>query len=232
LKDLAAHHLSRLPMFAALDPEEIDEIVDMATLAEWREGEVIFTAGQPAERFLLLLAGVVRPMRTTPEGGQTVPLHIPAGQLIGLAVAMGRDSYPATAVAATRCVTLSWPSRLWVEFSVRYEGFVAEAWHEIGARMEELHQRIEDLATRSAEHRIASALLRMARQAGRPKETGVAIGFPVTRATIAEMTGTTIFTVSRLLSAWEKQGIIASTRKHITLTDPARLEALCDTDGT
>jgi len=217
-------------MFAALDPTEIDEIVDMATLAEWREGDAIFTAGQPADRFLLLLVGVVRPMRTTREGEQTVPLHVPAGQLFGLAVAMGRDTYPATAVAATRCVTLAWPSRLWSEFAARYEGFASEAWHEIGQRLEELHEKIEDLATRGAEHRIASALLRMASQAGQKSDIGVAIGFPVTRANIADMTGTTIYTVSRLLSSWEKQGIIASTRKNIILTDLRRLSAICKTE--
>ncbi|MGB5871317.1 MAG: helix-turn-helix domain-containing protein, partial [Albidovulum sp.] len=45
-------------------------------------------------------------------------------------------------------------------------------------------------------------------------------------ANIAEMTGTTLHTVSRLLSAWEKRGIVQSTRRHIVVTDPHQLVLL------
>lgn len=50
---------------------------------------------------------------------------------------------------------------------------------------------------------MARAILRLISEAGRPVETGVEIDFPISRQDIAEMTGTTIFTVSRLLSTWE-----------------------------
>ena len=136
---------------------------------------------------------------------------------------MGRDTYPATAVAAKDCVTLSWPSRLWPEFIAKYRGFATESWHEIGDRMQELQERVAELSTRAVEQRIAGALLRMVNQSGRKVEDGIEITFPITRATIAEMTGTTLHTVSRLLSGWEREGIVASTRKHVTVTDPHRL---------
>ena len=57
-------------------------------------------------------------------------------------------------------------------------------------------------------------------------EEGIEIAFPMTRQDISEMTGTTLHTVSRLLSAWEKDGIVSSRRKHVTVTDPHRLVVL------
>ena len=48
----------------------------------------------------------------------------------------------------------------------------------------------------------------------------------MTRAHIAEMTGTTLHTVSRLLSAWEREGIVQSARRRITVTAPHRLVVL------
>ena len=73
---------------------------------------------------------------------------------------------------------------------------------------------------------MAAALLRMANQTGRRTESGIEIAFPVTRSDVAEMTGTTLHTVSRLLSAWERDGIVRSARRHITVTAPHRLVVL------
>ncbi len=63
-------------------------------------------------------------------------------------------------------------------------------------------------------------------QSGHKVEGGIEIGFPVTRQNISDMTGTTLHTVSRLLSAWEKSGIVRSTRKHIVVTDSHQLVLL------
>lgn len=215
--------LSGLPPFSRLSTDQIREVLDRATPHRWEEGRDVFRAGDEADRFFLLLDGAIRVVRTTADGEQVVPLHIPAGQLFGIAPAFGLEAYPATAVAVVECVTLSWPSRTWTEFVDQYDGFASETWRTIGGRMQELHVRIEELATRAVEQRVASVLLQILRQSGRKVEEGIEIPFPITRATIAEMTGTTLHTVSRLLSAWEKQGIVLSTRKHVTITDPHKL---------
>ncbi len=82
-----------------------------------------------------------------------------------------------------------------------------------------MQTRITELATQALEQRVAAALLRMVTQSGRKVEEGIEIAFPVTRRNISEITGTTLHTVSRLLSAWEKNGIVQSARKHILVTD-------------
>ena len=96
----------------------------------------------------------------------------------------------------------------------------------VGARLGEFQARVTELATQAVEQRVAAALLRMVNQSGRRTRRGIEIAFPVTRADIAEMTGTTLHTVSRLLSAWERDGIVKSTRRHITVTAPHRLVVL------
>jgi CRP-like cAMP-binding protein len=87
------------------------------------------------------------------------------------------------------------------------------------------------MATRAVEQRVAAALLRMANQSGRKTGDGIEIAFPITRQNISEMTGTTVHTVSRLLSAWQKDGMVKSTRKHIVVTDPHRLVLLSGGHG-
>lgn len=202
------------------------EILDLSTPRRFDEGQAIFSEGLPADRFFLLLDGVVRVIRTTPNGDQIIALHIAAGQLFGIAPALGHTHYPATAQAAGECLVLCWPTRHWHDFITRYDGFADDVDKSLGKRFEELHNRLAEQATQAVEKRVANALLRLVNQTGRKVGDGIEIAFPITRANIADLTGTTLHTVSRLLSAWEKQGIVKSTRRHIVVTDPHQLVLL------
>lgn len=223
--------LAGLPPFSRLTKPQIREVLDLATARRYDEGAAVFDAGAPAERFYLLLDGVIRVVRTTPDGDQIIALHIGPGQLFGIAPAIGRDTYPATAVCAAESLALGWPVRLWPEFTARYDGFATETYKTLGARLGEMQTRITELATQAVEQRVAAALLRMVNQNGRKVEGGIEIGFPVTRQNISEMTGTTLHTVSRLLSAWERDGVVESRRKHIVVTAPHRLVLLSGAAG-
>ena len=69
---------------------------------------------------------------------------------------------------------------------------------------------------------------RSRKQAGRPVGSGIRIDFPISRQDIAEMTGTTLHTVSRILSAWEAKGMVEGGRQKLTVTDPQKLLNLAD----
>ncbi|WP_226779916.1 Crp/Fnr family transcriptional regulator [Oceaniglobus trochenteri] len=223
--------LTDLPPFSRLSRPEIRAILDEATPRRFDEGTEIFREGQPAERFYLLLDGYLRVVRTTPAGDQIIVLHISPGQLFGIAPALQRTSYPASAVAAAESLALSWPVRLWPSFSAKYEGFATETYRTVGARMGEIQETLTEMATQAVEKRVAAAVLRMVNQSGRKTAEGIEIAFPVTRQNISDMTGTTLHTVSRLLSAWEKDGIVRSTRKHIVVTAPHRLVLISGAAG-
>ena len=66
-------------------------------------------------------------------------------------------------------------------------------------------------------------------QSGRKVEHGVEIDFPISRQDIAQMTGTTLHTVSRILSGWEQRGLVESGRQRIVLREPHKLFVLAET---
>jgi len=218
--------LSDLPPFSRLGKSQIRDILDQASSRRYEEGAAIFREGHDADRFFLLLDGYLRVIRTTPGGEQIIVLHISPGQLFGIAPALQRDTYPATSVAAAESIALSWPVRLWPEFTAKYDGFATESYKTLGARLGQIQETLTEMATQAVEKRVAAAVLRMVNQSGRKTDEGIEIAFPVTRQNISDMTGTTLHTVSRLLSAWEKAGMVQSTRKHIVVTDPHRLVVL------
>lgn len=223
-----ATFLAGLPVFRGLGDTELREIVGAASRHLYATDEVIYHEGQDADRFYLLLDGHIRVVRTTREGKQIIALHIPPGQLFGIASALERRTYPAAAVAANDVFALAWPTDQWGSFARRYPSFAQATREMIGARLNEMNDRLMELATQHVQSRVAWALLRLVDQSGPGDQDGVDIAFPVTRQQISEMSGSTLHTVSRLLSAWEKQGILESRRRHINVRDTGKLRRLAE----
>lgn len=212
--------IADIPAFAALSGEELDEVLSSAHSAHHPKDSEIFSQGEDAQQFFLLLSGHIRVVQTSPEGHQVVARYINEGELFGIAVAMGRSTYPATAVAAVDCVALAWPNSAWPDLQSRFPAFGSNAYQTIGTRLRETQDRIMAMSSEQVEQRIAHVILKLVTQSGRKTEQGIEIDFPITRQDIAEMTGTTLHTVSRLLSAWEDEGLVRGGRQKVTVTDP------------
>jgi CRP-like cAMP-binding protein len=78
------------------------------------------------------------------------------------------------------------------------------------------------------ERRVAHAVLRLVDKAGKREANGVRIDFPITRQDIAEMTGTTLHTVSRIISAWEAKGLVDGGRQKLIVRDREALSLLAE----
>ena len=220
--------LTLLPPFAVLSGRQIRDILDQATSRRYDAGVAIFEEGMPAERFYMLLDGYVRVTRMSATGDQVTLHYIPSGEMFGIARAFRLESYPATATTAVDSIGLSWPMGLWDGFVAQYEGLALETFRTVGHRLSEKNDRIVELTSQQVQQRVANALLRLINQTGRKVEGGIVIDFPITRRDISEMTATTLHTVSRLLSKWEKDGILESERRRIKVRDPHALTELAN----
>ena len=94
----------------------------------------------------------------------------------------------------------------------------------MGRRLRDAHLRIQNCRPTKSEQRVARAMLRLFEQSGQPVADGIGIGFPITRRDIAELTGTTLHTVSRLLKRLE-------AARHRRLRPQARGAALAGGTG-
>jgi CRP-like cAMP-binding protein len=100
--------------------------------------------------------------------------------------------------------------------------------HIMGRQIAEFQSRIRELSTQRVERRIARAILRLAQQSGVKTEQGVLINLPLSRQDLAEMTGTTLYTVSRFLKQWESQGLVLSKREKVIITHPHGLVSIAE----
>lgn|SRR5215213_2382654 len=220
--------VANLPLFAGLEPAELDTILSEARSVRYGKGSPVFEQGEDAQSFFLLLHGHVRASKMTAAGQQVVVRYVTPGEIFGVAMAIGLSKYPATATAVDDSVVLTWPSAAWPRLVAQHPALATNTLQTVGTRLQESHTRVIEMSTQQVERRVAHALLRLAKQAGRKVEQGVEIDFPISRQDIAEMTGTTLHTVSRTLSSWEQQGLIESGRQRIVLCDPHKLFQLAE----
>lgn len=217
-----------LAIFEAMGEDDLDAVLAMAQVRQLPEGAAAFEQGATATEFFALLHGRLKVVQTTMDGQQVVVRHVNPGDIFGIARAMRRPDYPATATAVVESLALAWPASQWEAFIARSPVLAMNALQTVGQRLQDAHTRIRELSTEEVERRVAHALLRLVKQAGRKTEEGVLIDFPVTRQDIAEMTGTTLHTVSRIMTAWEGKGIVRSARKKVLVRDPHRLYVLAE----
>jgi CRP-like cAMP-binding protein len=220
--------VANLPLFAGFSAEQLTEILREARSLRIAKNRNVFAEGEDAHSFFVLLHGHVRASKTTPTGEQVVVRYVAPGETFGVAPAIGLRRYPATATAVDDSVALAWPSATWPHLVSRFPALATNTLQTIGSRLQETHTRVVEMSTQQVEQRVAHALLRLAKQAGHKVEHGVEIDFPISRQDIAQMTGTTLHTVSRILSGWEQRGLIESGRQRIVLREPHKLLVLAE----
>ena len=188
----------------------------------------IFVQGAPAERAHILLEGRVRILQTDEDGAQVVMRFVGRGQTFGTMGLFTDHLYPAHAIAVTNGTEISWSEANLLDLMARHPQIGLNLVHVIGARLRETEDRLHELATQRVERRIAHTLLRLAAQAGKAGHNGTEIDFPLSRKDLAEMCGATLHTVSRTLTAWEKQGAVRTSQQRITIPDIAEIQKRCE----
>jgi len=223
--------LKSLALFERMTDADLDAMLEPATPRRVAQGDAVFEQGAPAKSFFLLLHGRLKVTQVTHDGQQIIVRMVHPGDLFGFAMALRRQDYPGTATAAAESLILGWPTDTWSRFVEQNPRLAMSAMQTIGQRLEEAHTRIREMSTEEVEKRVAHAVLRLSKQAGKAVGTAIKIDFPISRQDIAEMTGTTLHTVSRILSAWEGKGIVEGGRQKLTVIDPQRLLRLAEGEG-
>lgn len=215
-------------LFKGLDDAAMSRILVRAAIRRVARDEVVYEQGAPADRFYVLLEGRLMVSQVTVDGRQVIVRVVHPGDLFGFATALGRSDYPATPRAVVPSRALGWPMSEWDTVVLAHPHLAVTAMRTIGQRLDEAHTRLREMSTQEVERRVANTVLRLIDTAGRKVANGVAIDFPISRQDIAEMSGTTLHTVSRILSAWDERGFVVCGRQKLTICDRNALEQVAE----
>lgn len=220
--------LRKMSLFSGLDADGYADVLAKAHTRRIPRGEQIFAQGDPCHTCHALIDGRVKILQTGTEGGQAVLRFVGPGEMFGTLAMFMKGGYPADAMAVVDSVEINWSSETLYALMRRHPDIAMNSMHMLGGRLQEMQVRVRELSTARVERRVANALVRLTRHAGRETDSGIEINFPLSRQDLAEMTGTTLHTVSRIMSTWEERGIVESGRQHVLVCKPDELVSLAE----
>ena len=223
--DLRLRILSRLPFFKDLPAKAVEEINRHFVEMDYQRGERIYTVGDPAERLYVVADGKVRLLQHAESGKDVLLGILGSGEFFGNLAALGTAVHIDTAEAHTPICALSVRSEDFRQILDEHTGLALRALEVLGERLSAANQRVLLISAMPVDRRIAFMLLEISRKFGRQEEMGLLIDMPLSRDDLAEMTGATPETVSRVLSQLQSGGVITSGRQWIAITDRQKLEA-------
>ncbi len=213
--------LARVPLFAGLDEARIAEVRSIGVRRSVSSGTALFLENAPATTLYVLLDGRVRVTRDA-TGGQLVVLHFAhPGDVLGCAILGGARAYPGSAEVVADAVLLAFDERAIAGLVERFPGVSRNALKMLSGRMEDLRDRLREMTTDSVERRIAHVLVRFA---SRAEAESMRPDLALSRQDLAELVGSTQYTVSRVVARWEKNGWIEAGRGRITVLDAEALQ--------
>ncbi len=225
---LGSQAFSSMGLFLGLSPEALEEVLVLARLRNLPEDTRIFAQGTPAERAHVLIEGNVRILQIGSDGAQVVIRFITPGETFGTVALFTDHRYPAEAVAASDSIEVSWSESDLLSLMERHPQISMNILKIVGGRLQEAQERLRELSTQRVERRVAHALLRLARQAGQCTANGTAIDFPLRRKDVAEIAGTTLHTASRVLTGWERAGLLISDNQRLTIRKPLEIGRIAE----
>lgn len=218
--------LSQTSFFEGLTSEAIANILQCFTPCSLIKADFIFYQGDVASRMFVLLSGRLKVTQSTTDGQQVVLRLIHPGDIFGCVAALSQSAYPGSAEATRDSQALYLEASRIPDLMRDYPALSYNAFQIMVKRVHELQDRYRELATENVADRLAHALLRMMKQNGKEQTDGsILLDVPLSRQNLAEMTGTTLYTVSRLLQQWSHQGLIRTGREKVVLLQPALLAA-------
>lgn len=209
--------LRQVPIFERLSTDDRRRLADRVQERRFDKGETLFHEGQPSESVWIVREGRIHLVHYQPSGSTQANCVMTVGELFCCLPAMDRGAYPATAVAAVPSSVLQIPTTALHDLMQRSPAILQDTLCTFSSRLRQVEAK-GCLVHDPVERRVAQALLVLQKKFGST--------IPLTRQEVAELAGTTVETVIRTMSRFQREGWVRSTRGKIQLVAPDRLRRL------
>ena len=216
-------------LFAGLTPKDCYEIASCASARKFARDEVLFMQGQPVRNLVLLQTGSVKLTQLSANGNEVILWMNGEGEAVGVHSELPNCNHTCSARAMEQCRALTWEYSRLQALLAEYPQIRKNINQILSNNLQELEERFREVATERVAKRLASTLLRLLKHVGKQGRDGVQLS--LSREELAQMVGTTLFTISRILSKWGDEGVVVPRREAVLIPNPARLMHVSDEDS-
>ena len=219
---------SAIPILASLSEEDRLALEPLCDLVAYEKGATIFDEGDPAEEIHFLFLGRVKIVKSAGDRDLILEILGP-GEPVGAVAVFERRPFPAAAVTLEPSGVITIPSREFFSLIEKRPEITRRLLAGLTLRLMSLNRRLADM-TGSVEHRIGRLLATLAERLGQQGDRGVFIPLALSRQDIADLVGTTVETAIRVMSRWQKEGLVETEKRGFRIPDPAALAAFSPED--
>lgn len=219
-------YLSVLPLFAEMNPAELQRLAQGCQLRRLARGDMVFRVGEPCDGFHVTVIGQVKLFAISPAGQEKVIELIGPGNSFAEAIMFMDKPYIINAQALSDTLLLSVGKRTVLDEIALDPRFALRMLAGISRRLHGLVHDVQAYALHSGIQRVIGYLLRdLADHDGSDARDAqsLTVSLPVSKATIASRLSLTPEYFSRVLHELESAGLIEVDKRDIRILDTQRL---------
>lgn len=224
--DVRLEKLGMVPFFQGLDMEALQQISKKFNASHFAAGQPIYEEGDTATLLRVVVYGAVKLSQYTEDGKEILVDMLKPGEYFGSVNKLGNDTYTETATAQSDSCILSIGNREFRSVLNTNPSVAVSVLDITTDKLTSAREQIHHLTTLTVEKRIAHILLKLSEKFGEEKTVGTLLQLPLSRKDLADMTGTSTETASRIMSRFQQKEMITSGRQWVAINDADALSAV------
>jgi CRP/FNR family cyclic AMP-dependent transcriptional regulator len=209
MKDNRLSQLCSIELFSCLSLEDLREIAPRISFKEFAKNEIILHEEDTHSFMYAVIDGKLKVYQTAEDGKEAVVAFHGAGMFFGEMSLIDGRTAPAT-VAAVENSTVALVSKKDFEVLLQHKSFLDGLLKVLCLRLRDSWRRIQMLGAKHADQRIRMLLCMLAEDSSSERSKGyVTLGMRLTHQNIADLTGLTRETVTRVIDRWIKSGEVS-----------------------
>ena len=202
-------HLKKIQLFSSLTDDELHQIKDKLSLKRYKKHEVILFEEDTTEYMYIILNGKTKVTQTTEDGKEILLAMHHSGEFFGEMSLLDGKTSPATVVAMEDSSVAIISRQEFYSLIRAQKRILDNLLLILCSRLRDSWEKIQLLNLKNASQRIKILFLMLSDRYGEKTAEGVTLNIKLTHQEIAEMTGMTRETVTRMIDKWQKDGEIS-----------------------
>ncbi|HEY3128769.1 MAG TPA: Crp/Fnr family transcriptional regulator [Acidobacteriota bacterium] len=220
---LSSEFLRTVSLFARLEDSELDEILKVFKEQEFKKGDIILMEEDTGKYMYIVLDGRVKVSRLLPSGKEMILAFHEKGDYFGEMSLIDGGTTPATVTAMSPTSIAFVGRKEFTQVLLQHPKINFALLTMLCTRCRDAWTQIEVLTFNNADARIRTALFHLCQRKGEKTNEGIRISLHLTHKEIADMTGISRETATRVLNNLQNQNILTVETKHYIVHDPEML---------
>jgi CRP-like cAMP-binding protein len=210
------------PLFGPLPRESLEKLIRTSRVEHLDAGEILYRAGEPADRAHAILQGALQIEYPTPgEVRGMVKVMLPAPGFLGEAHVLHSSMWSGTGVAMSSLISLALTRGTLEGLVLEHPSLALVLYRELAARfLRSLEnwkaERVLEPSQLLARYLWSFAEVTCASEEGKQ---GDAVRVPLSQAELGRATGLSRETINRLLRGWAERGVVALEKACVSIVE-------------